>query len=52
VLQLLKTPEIRQRLMDLGVDVEALDSAEFAAFFHADTAKWIKAARDAGISPQ
>jgi tripartite-type tricarboxylate transporter receptor subunit TctC len=52
VLRLLKTPEIRQRLVDLGVDVEPLDSGEFAAFFRAETAKWIKAARDAGISPQ
>ena len=52
VLRLLKTPEIRQRLVDLGVDVEPLDAGEFAAFFRAETAKWIKAARDAGISPQ
>jgi tripartite-type tricarboxylate transporter receptor subunit TctC len=52
VLRLLKMPEIRQRLVDLGVDVEPLDSAEFAAFFRAETTKWIKAARDAGISPR
>jgi tripartite-type tricarboxylate transporter receptor subunit TctC len=45
VLRLLKTPEIRQRLVDLGVDVEPLGSAEFAAFFRAETAKWIKTAR-------
>jgi tripartite-type tricarboxylate transporter receptor subunit TctC len=52
VLKLVKTPEISRRLVDLGVDVEPLDSTEFAAFFRAETAKWIKAARDAGISPQ
>jgi tripartite-type tricarboxylate transporter receptor subunit TctC len=52
VLKLLAMPELRQRLVDLGVDVEPLNSAEFAAFFRAETAKWIKAAREAGISPQ
>jgi tripartite-type tricarboxylate transporter receptor subunit TctC len=52
VLKLLNVPEIRQRLVDLGVDVEPQDSAEFTAFFRAETAKWIKTARAAGITPQ
>jgi tripartite-type tricarboxylate transporter receptor subunit TctC len=52
VLKLLGTPEVKQRLTDLGVDVEPLNSSEFAAFFRAETAKWIKTAREAGITPQ
>lgn len=52
VLKLLAMPDLRQRLVDLGVDVEPQNSAEFAAFFRAETAKWIKAAREAGIAPQ
>jgi tripartite-type tricarboxylate transporter receptor subunit TctC len=52
VLKLLAKPELRQRLLDLGVDVEPQNSADFTAFFRAETAKWIKTARAAGISPQ
>jgi tripartite-type tricarboxylate transporter receptor subunit TctC len=52
VLKVLATPEIKQRLTDMGVDVEPLNSAEFGAFFRAETAKWTKTAREAGISPQ
>ena len=51
-LKLLAMPELRQRLVDMGVDVEPQNSAEFAAFFRAETAKWVKAAREAGIVPQ
>jgi tripartite-type tricarboxylate transporter receptor subunit TctC len=52
VLKVLATQEHRQRLTELGVDVEPQNAAEFAAFFRSETAKWIKAARDAGIAPQ
>jgi tripartite-type tricarboxylate transporter receptor subunit TctC len=51
-LKLLALPDLKQRLTDLGVDVEPLNSADFTAFFRAETAKWIKAAREAGIKPQ
>jgi tripartite-type tricarboxylate transporter receptor subunit TctC len=52
VLKLLGTPDVKQRLIDLGVDVEPMNSREFTAFFRAETAKWIKTAREAGIEPQ
>jgi tripartite-type tricarboxylate transporter receptor subunit TctC len=52
VLKLLATPELKQRLTDMGVDVEPLNSAEFTAFFKAETARWIKTARESGIVPQ
>jgi tripartite-type tricarboxylate transporter receptor subunit TctC len=52
VLKLLAMPELRQRLVDLGVDVEPQNSAEFTSFFRAETTKWINTARAAGIAPQ
>ena len=52
VLKLLATPDVQQRLTDLGVDVEPQNAAEFNAFFRAETAKWVKTAREAGIEPQ
>jgi tripartite-type tricarboxylate transporter receptor subunit TctC len=51
-LKVLAMPEVKHRLTDMGVDVEAQNSAEFTAFFRAETAKWIKTAREAGIAPQ
>jgi len=52
VLKVLAVPEVKQRLTDMGVDVEPLNSGDFTAFFRAETTKWIKTAREAGISPQ
>ena len=52
VLKLLGSPDVKQRLTELGVDVEPMNSREFTAFFRAETAKWIKTAREAGIEPQ
>jgi tripartite-type tricarboxylate transporter receptor subunit TctC len=52
VLKLLATNDVKQRLTDLGVDVEPQNSAEFGAFFRAETAKWIRTAKEAGIVPQ
>ena len=51
-LKLLAMPELKQRLTDLGVDVEPQNSTEFAAFFRAETQRWVKTAREAGIEPQ
>ena len=52
VLKLLAMPDLQQRLSDLGVDVEPQNAAEFGTFFRAETAKWTKTAREAGIEPQ
>lgn len=51
-LKLLAVPDLRQRLVDMGVDVEPQNSVEFTAFFRAETAKWIRTAKEAGIAPQ
>jgi tripartite-type tricarboxylate transporter receptor subunit TctC len=52
VLKLLATNDLKQRLTDLGVDVEPQNSTEFGAFFRAETARWIRTAKEAGIVPQ
>ena len=52
VLNLLTQPKLKQRLTDMGVIVEPLDSAAFTEFFRAETARWAKVAREAGIEPQ
>jgi len=52
VLKVLAMPDARQRLADQGVDVEPMDSARFAAFIRAETAKWARVVKDAGIQPQ
>jgi tripartite-type tricarboxylate transporter receptor subunit TctC len=51
-LKVLAIPEVKQRLTDMGVDVEPLNSADFTAFFRAETARWVSAAKAAGIQPQ
>lgn len=52
VLNVLALPEVRERLADQGVDVEPMDGAQFAAFIKAETARWAKVVKDAGIQPQ
>jgi len=51
-LKLLASPQIKQRLDALGIDVEPLDSTAFAEFFRVETDKWAKAVRAAGIQPR
>jgi tripartite-type tricarboxylate transporter receptor subunit TctC len=51
-LKLLATADVRQRLHDVGVDVDPQNAAEFSAFARAETAKWIKVAKISGIEPQ
>jgi tripartite-type tricarboxylate transporter receptor subunit TctC len=42
-------PEARERLKASGVDVFPLDATQFGAFFRAETEKWQKVIRTAGI---
>jgi tripartite-type tricarboxylate transporter receptor subunit TctC len=48
----LKTPDVRKRLEDLGVDVHYMPPAEFAAYFRSEAAKWAKVVKTAGIQGQ
>jgi len=49
VVQVLKSPDVIARLRDIGAEPGGEPPAQFAAFIHAETAKWIKLAKDAGI---
>jgi len=51
-LKVLAMPDVRQRLADQGVDAEPIATAPFADFIKADTAKWAKVVKAAGIEPQ
>ena len=47
--QVLKSPDVIARLRDIGAEPGGEPPAQFAAFIHAETEKWIKLAKDAGI---
>ena len=48
----LRLPEVVSRLANDGAEVIAGTPAEFGAFIRAETAKWAKVAKAAGIKPQ
>jgi tripartite-type tricarboxylate transporter receptor subunit TctC len=47
--QVLKSPDVIARLRDIGAEPGGEPPAQFAAFINAETEKWIKLAKDAGI---
>jgi len=49
VTRVLQVPEVRQRLQEMGADVVANTPQQFAAFMEAESAKWAKVIREAGI---
>jgi len=48
LVKILKTPDIRERLISEGADVETSTPEELAAFVRAEIPKWSKAVRDSG----
>ena len=52
VARVLATPDIRNRLVDLGVDVAANSPEEFAAYLRSEIARYAKVIKDAGIKPE
>jgi tripartite-type tricarboxylate transporter receptor subunit TctC len=52
VTAVLRIPEVRQRLLDLGGKPSGEPAEEFAERVRNDIAKWIKVARVAGLKPQ
>ncbi len=48
-LNALQAPEVRERLVALGVDVAGNPPAQFAAFIRAERERWGKVVREAGI---
>jgi tripartite-type tricarboxylate transporter receptor subunit TctC len=51
-LKVLAIADVKQRLMDLGVEVEPMNSVDFTAFFRSETERWGKVVREAGIPRQ
>lgn len=49
---ILRTPEVRERLAGDSVEVVASSPEEFAAFLKAETVKWARVAKAAGIQPE
>ena len=52
VAQALKTPEVQKRMADYGVDVEFMGPEKFAAYIKAETVRWAKVVKQAGIQGQ
>jgi tripartite-type tricarboxylate transporter receptor subunit TctC len=52
VLRILRMPEIQTRLASEGARFTATTPSEFAGFVRAESAKWTKVVRDAGIKPE
>jgi tripartite-type tricarboxylate transporter receptor subunit TctC len=48
LVKILKSPDIRERLVSEGADVETSTPEELAAFVRSEIAKWSKAVRDSG----
>ena len=51
-LRVLAQPALRQRLSEMGVDADPLNSEQYAALVRTETAKWAKVVKDAGFTPQ
>jgi tripartite-type tricarboxylate transporter receptor subunit TctC len=52
VARVLATPEVRNRLVDLGVDIVANSPEDFAAYLRTEIARYAKVIKDAGIKPE
>jgi len=48
LVKILKSPDIRARLVSEGADVETSTPEELGAFVHAEIQKWSKAVRESG----
>jgi tripartite-type tricarboxylate transporter receptor subunit TctC len=52
LVEVLRKPEIVARLRDFGAEPGGQPPEQFAAFIHAETEKWTKLAKEAGISAE
>ena len=52
IVKALNMPDLRQRLVDNGVDAAPITAEEFAALISSEMKKWAKAIKDAGIQPE
>jgi tripartite-type tricarboxylate transporter receptor subunit TctC len=52
LVKVLKTPEMKARLADNSIEAKPSTQQEFAALIKAETAKWAKVVKEAGIPRQ
>jgi len=52
VVEALKTPDLQKRMENYGVDTSSSTPEQFAAYIKAETARWAKVVKAAGIPPQ
>ena len=52
LVSVLQTPEIRQRFTDMVIDVSPTSREEFGRFIRAETDRWARVIKDAGIAKQ
>ena len=52
IVTILKTPDVRDRVLVAGFEVIASSPEEFSAFIKAEVLKWAKVVKDAGIAQQ
>ncbi len=52
VVEILKTPDMKQQLATQGAEVVADTPEQFAAFLRDDLAKWSKVVKEAGIKAE
>jgi len=52
VVDALKTPDVQKRMENYGVDASASTPEQFAAYIRAETVRWAKVVKAAGIPPQ
>jgi tripartite-type tricarboxylate transporter receptor subunit TctC len=50
--QALQASEVRERLTQAGLEIHGSPRADFEAFVNKDRARWAKAVKDAGITPE
>ena len=52
ILKILERPDVKQRLLELGVDLRPNAPEDFASYIRSEVASWAKLVKDAGIEPE
>ncbi|MDB5812421.1 MAG: LacI family transcriptional regulator [Betaproteobacteria bacterium] len=52
VTQILKVPDVRERMLASGAEAAGSTPDEFAAFIHAESTKWGKIVKSVGVKPE
>ena len=52
ITRILGTPEMRERMMDIGLEIEPSTAAGFAEFIKSEIDKWAKVIKATGLRPE